>query len=272
MDLAKQVALARRNYADLPPVAADPGSEEAYLATPNRLAYALGWIVAGAVVAARYHDAALDALPVYHPERGWDRFLLTRRVSCRLAADEPADAFGALMLGGDDTPRLVGPDGETRLALAGPLRDDPRGAIARVLNLLPAAGLPAGDHAACPHARADRYPDLYGVATELILAHPGLVAARELLVEERPVDGLFHPLYLHTAGHIAPVTYDWFELRGPDHLAFCRIGGDAAVYESDDGRWSGVRKPLVDEDRAGMKRRIRNWLRIGGRPDPATVD
>lgn len=272
MNMAEHIALASRHYADLPPVAADRRADDAYLATPNRLAYALGWIVAGAIVAARYRDSAIDALPVYHPEHGWDRFLLTRRVGCRMAAGEPADACGAIMLGGDDAPRLVGPGGDTRLALAGPLRDDPRGAIARALALLPPVGLPAGDHAACPHARADRYPDLYAATIEAILEHPGLVAARELLIDDRPIDGQFHPLYLHTAGHIAPVVYDWFELRGPEYVAFFRIGGDTAVYESDDGRWSGVAKPLADETRAGMKRRILAWLRLAGRPEPATVD
>lgn len=272
MDIAEQVALALRNYDSLPPVVAEMPADDAYRATPNRLAYALGWIVAGAIIGARYRDSAIDALPVYHPEHGWDRFLLTRRVSCRLATSEPADAFGALLLGGDDAPRLVGPRGDVRLAVGGLLRDDPRGTVARVLDLLPPVGLPAGDHTACPHVRAAGYPTLHQVTREIILEHPGLVAAREILIGDGPVDGLYHPLYLHTAGHTAPVAYDWFELRTREQVAFFRIDGDSAVYETDDGRWSGVRKPLADEDRVGMKRRILAWLRIGGRPDPATVD
>ncbi len=272
MNVAEQTALAIRNYANLRSATTGSPVDDAYRTTPNRLAYALGWIVANAIVAARYQDSAIDALPVYHPERGWDRFLLTRRVSCCLAGREPADAFGAIMLSGADAPRLTGPGGDTRLALGQRLRDDPRRAIDRVLDLLPPVGLLPGDHTACPHVCAATYPTLYDVTTEAILEHPGLIAARELLIDDRPIDGLFHPLYLHTAGRTWPVVYDWFELRSPERVAFFRIHGESAVYESDDGRWSSVAKPLADGDRAEMKRRILAWLRIGGRPDPATVD
>lgn len=272
MDVAEQVALALCNYDSLPPVVADMPADDAYLATPNRLAYALGWIVASAIIGARYRDSAIDVLPVYHPKHGWDRFLLTRRVSCRLAASEPADAFGAILLGGDDAPRLIGSGGDVRLVVGGLLRDDPREAVAHVLRDLPPVGLLAGDHTSCPHVRAASYPTIHQVTTEIILEHPGLVAAREILIGDGPVDGLYHPLYLHTAGHVAPVAYDWFELRTREQVAFFRIHGDSAVYETDDGHWSGVTRPLAAGDRAEMKRRILAWLRIGGRPDPTTVD
>src|SRR3954471_15421234 len=98
--------------------------------TPSeRLTYALGWIVANLIVAARYQDSAIDALPVYHPEHGWDRFLLTRRVSCLQCTDEPADHFGMIMLDGEDPPRLTHPNGETRIALGSLLRADPDAAM-----------------------------------------------------------------------------------------------------------------------------------------------
>src|SRR3712207_8441597 len=97
MDLGERVATALRNYGS----AAAP-ADDADLPIPNRLGYALGWIVASAIVGTRYFDSALDALLVCHPEHGWDRFLLTRRVSCALLADEPADSFGLLLLDGDD--------------------------------------------------------------------------------------------------------------------------------------------------------------------------
>src|SRR5438105_2797537 len=99
MDLRQQVALACQGGIDPVPTA---GIGDGTGSVANeRTIYALGWIVANAIVTARYRDSAIDALPVYHPENGWDRFLLTRRVSCQYFADEPADAFGLIMLDGE---------------------------------------------------------------------------------------------------------------------------------------------------------------------------
>ena len=264
MDLGERVATALRNHG---PGEAPAADQE--LVIPNRLGYALGWVVASAIVGARYRDSALDALPVCHPERGWDRFLLTRRVSCDLLAGEPADSFGLLLLDGEDAPRLANPDGSTRLALGPLLRDDPERAIARALELLPPVGLVEGNHDRCDHVRAEQYPTLYAAIAELILEHPGLLVAREIYVPAEAIDGGYHPILLHTARSHSQTVYGWFGIEGPHYAAFCRIGGEYAIYETDAGNWSGVRKQLAEEDQEGMKRRIRAWLRLAGQPDPA---
>ena len=257
-DISQQVAAALRT-------AAASGSEQTGEA---RLTYALGWVVANGIVAARYHDSALDALPVFHPEQGWDRFLLTRRVSCQCCAAEPADAFGLIMLDGEDPPRVAHPNGETRLALGRLLRRDPRAAMARVLDLFPPLGLMSGDHTACWHARAACYPTLYAVVADLITGHPAITAAREVFVDDGRIEGSYHPLYIHTAARAAHPAYDWIELQTPDCLAYCHIQGEQAVYLTDQGRWSTVVKPLAAEPPERMGRRILAWLRVQGEPDP----
>src|SRR4030088_3195966 len=92
-DVAARVAAALRNYGALAPQAIPVGG-----------------------------DDGLDDIP---PEHGCDRFLLPRRVSCDLLADEPADSFGLLLLGDADAPILAQPDGTTRLALGPLYRTDP---------------------------------------------------------------------------------------------------------------------------------------------------
>ena len=267
MNVVQQVDLAVRcTVADASQAATVSGSDQA---RAERLTYAFGWIIANAIVAARYRDSAIDALPVYHPQHGWDRFLLTRRVSCQLCADEPADALGLIMLDGDDPPRLTHPNGETRLALGQLVRTNPRGAIERVLAFFPPVGFAAGDHTACWHERAVIYPTLYAVVTESIAEYPALTAAREVLIDDRQIDGAFHPLYVHTAARAAHLAYDWFALETPDIIAYFRIHGEQAVYLTEGGWWSTVMKPLAAEEPDEMKRRILAWLRLSGRPDPA---
>src|SRR5688572_27663419 len=147
LSVREQVELAIRNYGELPPARLEDGVPEAeqYLATPDRLAFALGWVVANAIVGARYADSLLDALPVYHPEHGWDRFLLTRRVSAQQFANEKADKFGLIMLSGEGAPRVTRPSGADKLVVGPLLREDPEAAIAEVLALFPPTGLPNGD-------------------------------------------------------------------------------------------------------------------------------
>src|SRR5688572_23242055 len=132
MNVREQVELALKNYSDLPPapMGEDLPESDAYLATPDRLSFALGWVLANAIVSARYADSALDALPIYHPENGWDRFLLTRRVSGDAYAAEKADSHGMIMLTGEDAPRLTRPSGATKVSLGAKLREDPEAAIA----------------------------------------------------------------------------------------------------------------------------------------------
>lgn len=233
------------------------------------LRYAFGWILASAIVSAHYRPSAVDALPVYHPEYGWDRFLLTRRVSCQWCGGEPADSFGLLLLGDDDGPRLVASDGTRDLPLGPLLRNDPARALASAEAFVSVAELPPGDHTECWHERAPRYPALYHSLTDLIVLHPDLIVAREIPVVERQDDGSFHPLFLHMAARTSDVVYNWFAVENAAHRAFVRIDGEQSVYARRAGGWSTVRTQLAGEDEDGMKRRIRAWLRIGGTPDAA---
>ena len=242
------------------------------LRIPNPLGYALGWVVADAIVQDRYLRAAIDALPVCHPEHGWDRILLTRRVTCLHSRTEPADWFGTIMLAGEDAPIYVSPEG-TELPLGALLREDPEAAIARVLELCPLVGYPEGDHSNCWHTRAVRYPDLYDVVTQIIVQHPGVTALREMYVDEEQIDGAFHPIYLMSGGVSKGLEYGWFALENADYTAFFRVTGDQSVYLTDEGNWATVGKQLSEEDdRDGMRKRILSWLRIEGKPDRATID
>lgn len=239
---------------------------------PEWDAYALGWVVGNTIVAARYAHAAIDALPVYHPEHAWDRFLLTRRVSCALCGDEPADAFGLIMLTGDDAPLLARPDGTVVQALGALLRQDPEAALAAVQAFVPTLDLVPGDHTACWHTRAPLYPTLYSVITDLMVRYPMLTVAREVFVDDELQDGMYHPLFLHTATKTAAMRYDWFALQTPDAIAYVHISGEQTIYLRDDGNWSTVRKQLSAEEPDGMARRILAWLRLEGAPDEATID
>lgn len=282
MQISEQVQTAVRNYRDLPRIPLDDSisPDSLYMATPDRLAYALGWIAANAIVAARFLPSAIDVLPVFHPRNGWDRFLITRRVSCRNYANEPADKFGLLMLSGEDAPRLTTGGGKTRLALGQALQDDPNAAIEELISQIPAPRPEGGKHSRCPHELATRYPLFYNVATETIVENPGVVAAREVFIDDQAIDGQFHPLYLHSvalsnsgpgdrAGMNLPVmVYDWFQLQYGDLFAFFDTAGARAIYRTDHNTWSRVRKQLQDEPDSLVKDRISNWLRIGGSPDP----
>lgn len=262
MDVSQQVTAAL-HAAHNPPALADTWHDAA---DGDRSIYALGWVVANAIVTARYHDSALDVCPVEHPETRWDRFVLTRRVSCDAYRGEPADAFGYIMLTGDDAPRLTHPNGETRLALGRLLRDDPAGAIGHVLDLLPTMGLASGDHTACWHQRAPKYPMLYAAVTQLIVAYPALLAGREVVVDDGTVDGAYHPLYLHTSGHIAPIAYDWFVLEHHDAVVFARINGAQTVYRTEAGNWATVAESTPLDTVDDLARRLRACLSIAGAP------
>ncbi|MDI3340495.1 MAG: hypothetical protein QJR03_08170 [Sphaerobacter sp.] len=274
MDVREQVELALRNYEGLAPLplSADLPETEQYLATPDRLGFALGWVVANAIVGARFADSALDALPIYHPEHGWDRFLLTRRVSAPAYANEPADSFGMILLSGEDAPRITHGNGELRLSLGTALRQDPELAIADLLALFPPRGL-HGDLGYAWPRKQQHYPRLYQAVTELILEYPGLVAAREIYVDDQPIDGAYHPLYLHGVALQPRMVYDWWLVQAGDRAAFFRVHGGQSIYETDRRGWSTVRKQLAEEETVDdIKRRILAWLRLEGAPSPDTVD
>lgn len=263
----EQVELAIANYTNLPTAAAvnELSDDQTYLATPDRLAFALGWVVANAIVSKRYADSAIDALPIYHPDTGWDRFLLTRRVTSKQFNGENANKYGMLLLSGDDAPLLTTPGGTTRLALGAALRKDSDAAIASVLDLFPRGPLLPLDLGNSWKDRKRVYPLLYNAVTEIILEHPGVIAAREIFVDTEQVDGAFHPIKLHTVVTRPQLVYDWFLVQSSDRAAFFRTHGNASIYETDRGTWSTVPKPIGLDTPDEMKRRILEWLRIDTR-------
>lgn len=271
------VELAIKNYQDLPQIHLDDENPDAdtSLATPNRLTYALGWIVANAIVGARYADSAIDVIPVFHPENGWDRFLLTRRLTAKIFADEAADSFGLIMLSGEDAPRITKPSGAERLALGKMLREDPDAALAEAVSLFPRVATPS-DTKMGPKwkERRTQYPRLYHAVTELIVENPGLASAREIFVDNQPVEGAYHPLYLHGVALQPQIVYDWFLVQLGERAAFFRTHGGQSVYETDRGGWATIKRQLAqEEDTDGIKERLARWLRIGDRkPDRSTID
>lgn len=276
MSFRDQVALAIRNYEGLPSLALtdDMPEEQRHLATPDRLVFALGWVVANAIVGARFADSAIDALPIYHPEHGWDRFLLTRRLTAPAFAQEPADSFGLIMLSGEDAPRVTHGSGDTRLALGTLLREDPDAALVQLLELFPPYGLAAPDKMGYNWPeRQKQYPRLYEAVTQLVLENPGLVVAREIYVDDQPVDGAYHPLHLHGVALQPKMVYDWFLVQHGDRACFFRIHAGQSIYETNRGGWATVRKQLAAEESVeAIKGRIKAWLRIEGEPSPDTVD
>lgn len=275
-----QIRRAIEHYSDLEPQRIpvdDPDTPE--LAMPDRLAYALGWALASAVVSSRFLTAAIDVLPVYHPEHGWDRFLVTRRVSCKLHAEEPADSRGTLWLGEEDAPVFtVGQS--VRLALGTLCRTDPAEAIRRLLYAVPAPRLRQGDHSGCAHVLARAYPVVYRVVADLVIDYPGLIAARELFVDDEQVDGAYHPLYLATGAKVKGWTYEYVQLVYGDQIVFLRADGKLMTFEREPGTWRTVGELPLD-DPAALRSRVAEALRLeeaastaAGEPEagPAATD
>jgi hypothetical protein len=230
---------------------------------PNPSGYALGWLAASVIVSARYRDSAIDAIPVQHPDHGWDRILLTRRVSCNLLADEASNAFGIIDLAAADAPRLTDPDGKVLLPLAELFRADIDEALTRIAAHIPTIGLATGDHATCAHTLAGHYPWLYRVIATLIADHPGLVAARELYVDDQMIDGAYHPLLVHTAQRGSSHRYDWFALQSPTGpAAFVRISGRQCVYRTDRATWASPQQQLADAPAETVRALLRSWLHL----------
>ncbi|MEX1158540.1 MAG: hypothetical protein WEC79_06380, partial [Thermomicrobiales bacterium] len=277
--MADQVALAHMNYNSLPAVTFSESTapDDLYLATPDRLAYALGWIVANQIVRARFADTAVDVLPVFHPEHGWDRFLITRRASSHLFNGVPADELGRIMLTGDDAPRYVRPAERVRVGLGQLLSSDPDAAINRVLTKITNRPEGVGNlKRVRPSEHAPRYPELYEAVTELVLENPGLVPSREVYIDNEQIDGQFHPLYLHATelsshgsadrhgANLPVITYNWFQLQYQEMFAFLDRRGSRAIYRTDRSTWARPRVQLSDEPTERLKGRIAGWLRLGG--------
>lgn len=273
MDVSARVRAALANYGELPPIliADETLDEELPLATPNRLAFALGWVVGAEIVKRRYADSLLDVLPIYHPEQGWDRFLLGRRVASTLFKEETANAFGMILLDEADAPAITRPSGAVRLSLGAALAADPQAAVQETLALFPATGLPTGDPGKRWKERQVMYPRIYDAVAELIAETPGMAAAREIYVDDQAIDGVFHPLYLHGVVTRPMMSYDWFLVQYGSFSCFINQHGVQTIYRTDRQTWSTVKKSLLGADIEEVKRRIKGWLRIDSEPD-STVD
>ncbi len=273
MSIADQVATAITNYENIEPAETPEEMTPEVAATiiPNPLGFALGWALADEIVANRYHGSAVDVLPICHPENGWDRMLLTRRVSCIPCAQESADSFGTLMLTGEDAPIYVAPNGD-ELPLGSLLRKDPSAAMEKLFEQVPQIGLVVGEHNNCWHSRAERYPDIYHAVASAIIENPGLIALREIFVDEVQFEGTYHPIYLMTGALTKGLTYNWFAVESPDYVCFFMIDGGSSIYQTDAGNWSSVTKQLKEEDREGVRTRILSWLRIEGEPNKDKLD
>jgi hypothetical protein len=273
MTVSNLVQRAITNHANLPPATYSEEMTEdvAYLATPDRLAFALGWCVASAIVNARYADSGIDALPIFSPDGGWDRFLLTRKTTAEAYRRESANRFGMIMLTGDDAPRITRASEEERLTLGSMLREDPERAIAEAVALFPRRPIDQPDKQRRWKDRQAYYPKLYATVAGIIADYPGTIAAREIFVDDKPVDGKYHPLYLHGAATNPALVYDWFLVQHGDRACFFRIHAGQAIYETDRGGWSTVKRQLSAEEPEGMRARILSWLRLEGEPD-RTID
>jgi hypothetical protein len=231
--------------------------------TPDRLAFALGWIAANVVIQRRYRRCGIDALPIYHPENGWDRFLLTRRVTSQEFKDEPANSYGMIMLDGEDAPRLTTPGGKTILSMGQGMREDPIATLKQMLKRIPRDEMPEGKHGGRWKQRRRVYPRLFRAVTETLVEHPGLVAAREIFVDDRPIDGAYHPLYLHGAALEPKILYDWMMVQLGRWAVFFRTHGGQTIYETERRTWSTVKKQISDEETyEDIKRRLEGFLRI----------
>lgn len=287
-DLRTLVELARENYSGVPenPLTDAIDPELLYTATPSRLGYALGWLIASEVVYARFPKSAIDVLPVFHPENGWDRFLITRRTSGDAFARQPANEFGMIMLDGEDPPRYTSPGGKLRVAAGGAFVGDPDGVVAAILEHIPSPHLGKKDGLRLQqHERAPKYPMLMRAVAELIAEYPGLTAAREIYIDDKEVDGQYHPLYLHAAeltalgpddragANIATTTYRWFQLQHGETFAFFDKRGNRAVYRTDRRTWSRVLRQLDQEETVtDAKQRLKSWLRLDGLAPQQGID
>jgi hypothetical protein len=215
------------------------------------------------VIQRRYRRCGIDALPIYHPENGWDRFLLTRRVTSQEFKDEPANSYGMIMLDGEDAPRLTTPGGKTILSMGQGMREDPIATLKQMLKRIPRDEMPEGKHGGRWKQRRRVYPRLFRAVTETLVEHPGLVAAREIFVDDRPIDGAYHPLYLHGAALEPKILYDWMMVQLGRWAVFFRTHGGQTIYETERRTWSTVKKQISDEETyEDIKRRLEGFLRI----------
>lgn len=286
--LVDLVSTARENYHDLPAVPLDESvsPDTFYRAMPSPLGYAYSWILASEIVDARFLTTAVDVLPVFHPENGWDRFLITRRASGEAFQYQLANEYGMLMLDTESHVNYTSPGGNPRVAVGAEIEDDPHAVLRQVLEYIQAPRLNnTAELQFREHEEAPTYPRNLRAVVELIVENPGLVAAREIYIDDEEIDGQYHPLFLHAAeltgmgpddrygANVATTTYRWFQLQLGELFAFFDKRGTRAVYRTDRGTWSRVKKQLNEEETIDdVKARIKGWMRLDGHtPDP-TVD
>jgi hypothetical protein len=284
-DILDLVSRAREKYQSLPPIPLNESisPETFYRATPSPIGYAFGWILASAIVDAMFESTGVDVLPVFHPENGWDRFLITRRVTGAAFQYQPANEYGMLILDSDVPLTYTSPGGKPRVNVSEDIEEDVDGVVAAMLKRIDAPKLGNTDDTRLrDHEKAPNYPNILRAITELVVDNPGLVAAREIYIDDEEIDGQYHPLYLHAAeltsmgpddrhgANVATTTYRWFQLQIGELFAFIDKRGNRTVYRTERGTWSRVKKQLADEDSVDeIRQRIEGWLRLNGRnPNP----
>jgi hypothetical protein len=168
-----------------------------------------------------------------------------------------------IMLDGEDAPRLTTPGGKTILSMGQGMKDDPIATLKKMLKHIPRDEMPEGKHGGRWKERRRTYPRMYRSVTELIVSNPGMVAAREIFVDDKPIDGAYHPLYLHGATLEPKILYDWFMVQLGRWAVFCRTHGGQTIYETERRTWSTVKKQLSEEeDYEGVKRRLEGFMRF----------
>lgn len=237
----------------------DGSTETAALAgeteQPTRSAVVAAWKTANAVVQARYASAGVDAFPVYSPEHGLDRFLLTRRVACVVHSSDTPEEWGVISLHGEHAP--VYAKGDVTI----PLGDADEATIARIIETLPEPE-PFEGHERCWHRYAETYPTYYQAVTDLVVAYDDVSAARELFVDNQYIDGTYHPLYLHAVATEPKMVYDWFSIESSDYSVFVRINGEMTIHQTETGAWRAVGPALKDASVDEVKLNLRGWLRL----------
>lgn len=286
--LTDLVALAEKNYGQLPAIPLDEtiSPETFYQATPSPLGYAYSWVLAAEIVDARFLLSGVDVLPVFHPENGWDRFLITRRVTGTAFQYQPANEYGMLLLDTDAAVNYTSPGGKLRVAVAESVRDEPHAVLEQVLGRIKAPRLAKDSpNRLTEYEESPHYPRNLRAVVELIVENPGLTAAREIYIDDQEIDGQYHPLYLHSVElssmgpgdrhgiNVATTTYRWFQLQLGDLFAFFDKRGTRAVYRTDRGTWSRVKKQLSEEESLeDVKTRLKGWLRIDGHEPNPEID
>jgi hypothetical protein len=273
VEIEELVALALHNDAPDSPL----GRDALHLgdSTPfsPELVSSLGWIIASAIVTAFHADYGMDAIPRYDPQRGWAGFHLTRRIP--RPGSSPV-VVGAININSGHAPSIVMADAAEPIAVGDTLLSNPAPAISTMLDgIRPPDPLGVLGHQPSWEQQRLMYPRIYRAATELFLAHPRLIIARELFVDDQTIGGAFHPLFLHSDGDGPRLTYDWVLIQMGERCVFIRTHGGRVIYERDTGVWATSSRGLAGESVPPIKRRIADWLQldrhsgVGAEGDPS---